>query len=79
MVSRIIIISAAVFLIAQAFSIDPFKIDKVPLSFHLLIISWIFQRPCNNKNKKSKSFFCSAMGEIQESLQQDLPLRLGGS
>ena len=30
MVSRIIILSAAVFLIAQAFSIDPFKIDKVP-------------------------------------------------
>merc|ERR1712172_89245 len=28
MVSRIIILSAAVFLIAQAFSIDPFKIDK---------------------------------------------------
>merc|ERR1712233_82142 len=28
MVSRIIILSAAVFLVAQAFSIDPFKIDK---------------------------------------------------
>merc|ERR1712130_721924 len=39
MVSRILILSAAVFLVAQAFSIDPFKIDKVPfslsLSFHL--------------------------------------------
>merc|ERR1712107_255741 len=28
MVSRIIILSAAIFLVAQAFSIDPFKIDK---------------------------------------------------
>merc|ERR1712062_581756 len=28
MASRIIILSAAVFLVAQAFSIDPFKIDK---------------------------------------------------
>ena len=42
MVSRIIILSAAVFLVAQAFSIDPFKIDKVPTMNFLLLDNFMY-------------------------------------
>ena len=82
MVSRIIILSAAVFLVAQAFSIDPFKIDKVQ-PMKVLFTTWqlcVFflskiAYSANKFNQKSSS----AMGEIQKILQQDLPIRLGGS
>ena len=54
MVSRIIILSAAMFLVAQAFSIDPFKIDKVPTMNFLLLDNFMFiflQRICEKKKQ----------------------------
>merc|ERR1712226_1426187 len=45
MVSKIIILSAAVFLVAQAFSIDPFKIDK----------RWVNYKKTYNKTYPSDS------------------------